>query len=389
MLKLLLCLLFSTQASAGFIEDFKVQNDFLKVDLFSLENRSFYLKSDLLSHGNIKSKINEVNDLQNNPENSAIEKFVLENKDKLFVIKANLEAGVKLYSQNNATDKISIYFKTIYDYSVIGGIGRKVVAREDFKNFFPSSIPLELQNFISSLSEGEDVIALCRNSQLSAETINYCNNLPLGTYIIPSNMETEVLSLLSKRDLKVGFFNVFTSGKFFSYFNLYGLHREEVYRLVGRDQVGSGSIYRDEISNGRWFLATDYLMGYNFTKNSLAFISFEEMVVSPLSEEVSGAKSQVYGNTTLIKVQTQSKFEDLTTLFGVQTQGYQVSPYLGGELKSGDFNYKVLASENYLSLSPRYNYGKFSLEYSHYFKLSNYNDWNLQDLDKISLRFDF
>lgn len=389
MLRILIFLLFSYVASADFIEDYKISNDLFKADIFSLENRSFYIKSDLLTHGNIKSKLNEVKDLQEKNDSLEIERFISDNKNKLYVFKLNLEAGVKLFSMNNATDKFTMYFKTLYDYSVMGGIGRREVSRSDFNNFFSSEIPRDLKDFIGGLQAGEDVVLLCRESSLAAETKSFCNNLPLGTYIVPSSMEMEVLTLLSKKDLKVGLFNVFTSSRFFSYFNLYGLNREEVYRFVGRDQVGSGSIYQDKVSNSRWWLNLDYLLGYNFTKESMAFISFEEIKVVDLTKAKEGSKEQVYGNPTLMKIQTQSQFGSLTTLLGVQSRGDKASGYIGGEVKQGDFNYKILASSSYLSVAPRYNYKNFSVEYSHYFPVGKLGQWENQDLDKLSLNLDF
>ena len=215
--------------------------------------------------------------------------------------------------------------------------------------------------------------------QANPIALAYCNNLPVGKYVVPTNIDSEpTMTLLAKVDAKAGFFNDYTYGEhFFGHFNLYGMGRADLYQYVTGSQIAKGdSIDTPKEMNTEVTLQTDYRFGYK-NSNYSAFASFEELKLAKMSDAKAGSKGHTYEYDPLLRLHADAMFRtdnlSIQPFAGVHKRagyGFANGVYLGTSFGAHVWKDRLglqlrgMIDKQYFTITPRMKLWLMQLEYS-------------------------
>jgi len=359
---------------------FKILDDKFKTDsMLRPIGHDFFFDINLAANTNVTSLIDDVDKATKaGTLQSAVD--VLQKYEKTEqALKIGIGLGSPLPSFTAWDVNVKPNLRVLFDLGVNIGIRSERLTLSDVANFFPEDIPAELKTFILTLSTGQDVIAQCNSSSLSAQTKAFCATQPTGKYLIPNlTQDVPTLGVFGKADGRVGLFNDYTYGEhFFGNFNLYGLLRADIYQLITATQIYKGqSIEAPKKMNTETTLQADYRLGYKNT-NYTAFLGLEELKLAKLKEAEAGSKAQSYGYDPLIRLHADATYSfsafSLQPFAGLHKRsGYGLGDgiYAGataGAYVWGDrlgLQLRAMADKQYLSLTPRIKLWLMQLEYT-------------------------
>lgn len=388
----------------NFLKEYQIIDDKLDFTNRPPPEKLFFWESNVHLNYDYKQVQHDINQLNSDPNEERITSFIDRYDGKIKNIKANSKIGFRLL--NLKTDKITwrTYLQGSYDYTVSALVYKKTLSFGDIEKLFPETIPQDLKNYIKTLSPGDDIIAKCQaDPSLSPQSRALCKTYPEDTYFIPQpDQEVPNLVFLSKKDMKLGLYNYFKNGSFFGSLNIYALRREDLYRLITPDQLKdmSPDIFTDKVGNSEDTLQLDYTFGY-YGKIHSAFISFEEMKLSTWKKRDKDSKPMFYPYTSLVKVQTNSKYPlhqggYVGHFLGMQNRNYNfVDGVYGGMMfgcqwRSNLVELTAMYNRYYWSFTPRIVYSFLSLEYGYKMPShTNINGLQLTPIQSLNLGVSF
>jgi hypothetical protein len=206
----------------------------------------------------------------------------------------------------------------------------------------PSQIETEIRNRISSQPyanlAGRDIVQdVCDNSSIPQ---NQCDPY-VGDYFYPSDIDVPNVFMLAKQDVKAGFFTSYTYGEdFFGHFNIYGMHRTDLFARLSQDDLSRDDDIIDlgEELNSEVYLTADWHLGWKKDRYSITG-GIEEIKIATLQERDELSKKQTYGNDPLFRLHGQAEYNisklKLTPFAGVHKRsGYGVGDgiYAGADV---------------------------------------------------------
>lgn len=401
----ILILLAGTNAyGMDFLQKFQIIDDKLKFSNTPLPYKSYFLETNLHLNYDYPVIQQDIENLNNSPSEEEVNSFIDRYSGEVKNININAKLGVKLFEETTYNFSWKTYFQASYDFSIMALLYQKTLSFGDIESLFPQTLPLELKQFISQLTPGTDIIDACKKSlTLSQESLALCSQYPKNVYFMPQpDQKVPNFIFLSKKDFKIGFLNHFKNGNFLGSFYLYGLRREDFYRLITPDQLSSKSpdLFDDKVANREDTLQLDYSFGY-YGKNQQFLIAFEEMKLLTLKPRKEESKPLFYPYSSLVKMQSSSSYEVLNNCYlghivGFQNRAYSVLDGMFGGINGqiiwlkNSLGFEIIYDSFFWSFTPRLVYNSLSLEYG--FKLpakkSTY-DLELAPIQSLNVGFSF
>ena len=385
-------MVFSTAHAYDVVERFKIIEDKFKTeDMLNPMGHDFFLDFGASLNKNLTDVLDDVDKASSfkGTDNEKLDeaKRVLTKYDKTEqTVRIKFGLGFPLPSFTAWDVKVKPNFRTNLNVGANIGIRSQKFNNQTLLDLFRDQIPAELQTLILGLSlssiQGQDIRTICiadPGVQANPIALAYCNNLPVGKYVVPTNIDSEpTMTLLAKVDAKAGFFNDYTYGEhFFGHFNLYGMGRADLYQYVTGSQIAKGdSIDTPKEMNTEVTLQTDYRFGYK-NSNYSAFASFEELKLAKMSDAKAGSKGHTYEYDPLLRLHADAMFRtdnlSIQPFAGVHKRagyGFANGVYLGTSFGAHVWKDRLglqlrgMIDKQYFTITPRMKLWLMQLEYS-------------------------
>lgn len=206
----------------------------------------------------------------------------------------------------------------------------------------PAEIETKIRNRIRSQPygnlAGKDIVQdVCSNAGVPQSK---CDPY-VDKYFYPSDTDVPNVFMLAKQDVKAGFFTSYTYGEdFFGHFNIYGMHRTDLFARLSQDDLARDDDVVDlgDELNSEVYLTADWHLGWKKDRYSITG-GIEEIKIATLQEREENSKQHTYGNDPLLRLHGQAEYNisnlKLTPFAGIHKRsGYSVGEgvYAGADV---------------------------------------------------------
>lgn len=378
----LLVLCTANAFSYDVVNRYKLIDDKLKTEqMLRPLGHDFFLDAGVTLNKNLQEFVKDISDAGNSQGDKlvAASNILTKYEKTEQTFKINVSLGIPLFSFSIKELKIQPNIRAFVDAGANIGIRSDKLTTQDILDLFQTDLPVELKNYIVTLTSGDIMVQCKDNTALSFEVRLFCASQPTGKYVIPDlSLLVPNISLFAKIDAKVGLFNDYIYGDhFFGNFNLYGLSRTDIFQRLTKNMIASGSkIEFPKEKNTETSLQADYRLGYK-NDNYRVSLSVEELKLNKMKERKVDSKALSYSYDPLIRLHADAIYHysvlSLSPFFGFHKRsGYTLSDgiYIGSDAGAhvwGDrlgLQLRGMLDKQYITLSPRIKLWLMQLEYS-------------------------
>lgn len=311
-----------------------LEDRFKTQDMMNEIGHDFFLDIRLGTNTNLLDFVGDVGDVSDSEDELAAAQEVLEEYENTEqTINARVALGFPLPSFSAFDVNFKPNFRASWNLGVNMGIFQERINADNVFDLIDVSLPAQLEAEIrdlvraGSLNEGDDIVEVaCTPSPPSGVPQQVCDD-NTGKYFYPDDDVPNVF-MLAKQDVKAGLFTSYTYGDdFFGHFNVYGMHRTDLFARVSQEDISNDDEVIDlgDELNSEVYLTADWHLGWKKERYSVVG-GIEEIKIATLSERDELSKEQTYGTDPLLRLHGQAEYN---------ISNLKITPFAGFHKRSG------------------------------------------------------